>query len=481
MEFQNQIPTYDVLRPEYVGRYVVLDPYMTGKARFGICEGTKECVLKPANRAKLTEDISASSNVLYTDTIIRNIIPGSYIIINKVYYEVSSSDEINKTIYLVNNIGTNIESNTEISLFSVPVSISNEYVCTSIEFGVTSIEVNGISLSITESMTIQDVIDYYYDSTPVTNFGNTLYFYGTGWSESTTYNTYTKLPIKSKMVVCTGKHKVCRGDDILLYNSDIRGNCTVYVKEAYEQNTDTGTKYVLIVSGLDNEYSYSQLRAYPAYFSRKLQLKNIRPSIVDICNGTTFGDESEVVKGIRLYTDDTQNSLIFKNDTVIPNLYSEPCDLWLTNVIHGKIKQNLPKITFICDDNGIFQGSISTRLRSTDIFNFNFKFSSISIVSFMDYTTGEVIATSNESGLISSRINNISITIHSCSNAVISLESFYYNGSNSNKLEYYFVCREENNSRVEVNGLHLNQVFKSYKELLAIIGSSKASEGRIAL
>ena len=68
MELKNNIPSFDVLHVENTGRYIALDPYMTGKTRFAFCEGEKECVFKGATKARIINSMSVGDTDFYLNT-----------------------------------------------------------------------------------------------------------------------------------------------------------------------------------------------------------------------------------------------------------------------------------------------------------------------------------------------------------------------------------------------------------------------------
>lgn len=476
MDFRNNIPSFSTLRPNYFARYICIDPYMMGKTRFSLCEGEKECVMKQANIAHTTTDMKIGDTEFYLDTKIKDCITDSYLKVGNHFYLISDSEE---NYIVTEQITEDVASGTIVELYSVPVLTSRDEECCKILFGETTIRVKDKSYKITSSTTIDEVIEYYEKYTICHYIGSYMYFKGEGFSSDTEYENFSEFPLESKMLNITSSHIILKGDDVLFFNDDIRGNLTSQVLKSTSTMTWNGYKSTVVLDKLDGDYSYSQIRAYPAYFSYKLPLYKARPSIPDICFGSTFGEESEIIKGYTLYNGDTKLNYSPKDMEYIPNLVTTPSDLLLTKMIKGTTILKVPNLIFTCDDDGIVQFLIESPI--TELFNFRFKTDNDTAqVSFTDFD-GNFIFVGDNSSIITTSINNVVVTIKYKAHENITFDLFSYNGTTANYISYAFVVREKNKSRCEVNCLHLNPLFKSYKELLAIIGSSKASEGRIAL
>ena len=477
MEFKNSIPSFDILRHEYVARYVVLDPYMTGDTRFAFCEGDKECVLKQATKAKVINSLNVGDKEFYLNTKILGCVVDSYLKVDNKFYLVEES----KQDYIVTEaVQQTIASNTSVELYSVPIYTNRKGKCCRIEFGRTVININGIELRVTDDTTIEDVLEY-YDKKVICCYENGyLYFNGYGYSEDTDYVNFDEFPIESKLVSVTSRVKIANGDEILLFNEDIRGNLTTTVKKCKTTTVWNGFESVVYLDKLDNDYKYSQLRAYPAYFSQVLSLGRVRPFIPDICYATTFGDESKIAKGFILYNNDEQLNTYPIDYEYIPNVSTRPSDLWISmNVTYGKVSQKLPNLIFECDDNGIFQFKINTMVKEN--FLFSFSCDDECKLSIMDFDGNYIYTGSINDVSVKSSLKERTFTFKALPHSEIEFNYFGYDGIVANKIEYYFVAKHKNNARVEVNGLHLNQLLKPYEELIAIIGESSVGEGRIAL
>lgn len=476
MDFKNNIPSFDILRHEYVGRYVAFDPYMIGECRFAFCEGEKECVFKQANIAKTTTDLNIDDIEIQLNTKIIGCIVDSYIKINNKFYLVKESYQDKLT---VEQIKENVKEGTEIELYSVPVYASRKGKCCSIKFGITTIHVNGIDYTIKDTTTIEDVLEYFSSNTICCYENDLLYFNGEGYSENTYYKNSNEFPIESKLLSIQSTHKIANGDEILLFNEDIRGNLTINVKKCKLTNDWNGYNSVIYVDKLDSDYLYAQLRAYSAYFSKEMDLGNVKPFVPDICYATTFGEESIVEKGFILHNNDRKLNSYPIDLKYIPNVKVKPTDLIISmNVTYGKLNKAIPKVIFECDANGIFQFKINTIIKE----NFVFKFDSTNDckLSIMDFD-GNIEFTGNINSTVKASLHERTFTFKSLPNSKIEFSYFNFDGTIADKIEYYFIAKNKNNSRIEVNGLHLNQLLKPYEELLAIIGESSVGEGRIAL
>lgn len=477
MDFKSNIPSFDILRHEYVGRYVVLDPYMTGDTRFAFCEGEKECVLKQATKAKTTNSLNVGDKEFYLNTKILGCVADSYLKVDNKFYLVEDS----KQDYIITEaVQQHIDENSVVELYSIPVYTSRNGKCCKVKFGRTIINIDGIEYKIEDETKVEDVINY-YDKYLVCCFENEyLYFNGYGYSEDTDYTNLNEFPIESKIISISSSVKLANGDEILLFNEDIRGNLTTTIKKCKTNIKWNGFESVAYVDKLDNDYLYSQLRAYPAYFSRKISLGSTKPFIPDICYATTFGEESSISKGFVLYNNNEQLNTYPIDFKYIANVATKPSDLWISaNVIHGKIKPKLPKLIFECDEEGIFSFKINTIIEDDFLFNFNCDDEcKLSVVDFNGKTT--YVGNIGESSIKSS-LKEKTFTFKSLPNSEIEFNYFGYDGVVANKIEYYFIAKHKNNARMEVNGLHLNQLLKSYEELLAVIGNSAVGEGRIAL
>lgn len=475
MDFRNNIPSFSTLRSNYFSRYICIDPYMMGKTRFSFCEGEKECVMKQANIAHTTTDMKIDDTEFYLDTKIKDCIVDSYLKVGNKFYLITDAEE---NYIVTEQIEESVNSGAMVELYSVPVYASRKERCCRILFGETFLKINDKSFTITSSTTIDDVISYYEKYTICHYIGTYMYFKGEGFSSETAFENFSEFPLESKMINITSSHKILKGDDVLFFNEDIRGNLTSEVLKASCSMTWSGYASTVILDKLDGDYTYSQLRAYPAYFSDKLPLYKSRPCIPDICFGATFGEEPDVIKGYTLYNEETKLNYYPKDMDHIANLVTTPSDLLLTKMIKGTLRLNAPNLIFTCDDDGIVQFLIESPL--TEKFNFRFKSSSTLQVSFTDFE-GNFIFIGDNSSIINASINNVIVTLQYNAKENIIFDLFSYNGTIANYISYEFVVREKNNSRCEVNCLHLNPLFKSYKELLATIGSSKTGEGRITL
>jgi len=478
--FTKQIPTFSTLRPKYRARYIALDPYMTGISRFGLCEGIKEVVFKQANLAHCTENLSIGSVEIPLDTKLRDFINGCYIKIGKDFY-IGDSQE-NYFLYLTEEIVSNIDKNQLIELYSAPVTLSREGDCCKIVFGITKITIDGYEYSITSDTTKDDVIEYYEKiNIPCWYKNETLWFAKQGWSDSTSYTNYSEFILDSCFVTVVSKHKIGNGDELLLFNDNIIANCSVTVGNCFEQETYTGYETLCIVTGMDNDYEYAQLKANPAYFSRIIGTGRAKPFIPDICFAKVFGDNtSSLSKGFRLYLDkDTPLNPVFKDMNFIASKETTPEDLWLCNVVYGKVIPNIPELIFQCDSDGLFKINIESNITDKFQFRFNLNYDE-GRIAVRDFDGNELYI-GNINDTFSCPINNISISISAYALANVNLKSFLYSGTFTSFIDYYFIARQGSNCRMEVNGLHLNPILKSYTELLAVVGKAKAGEGRIAI
>ena len=476
MDIKNNIPSFDVLRHEYVGRYVVLDPYMTGEPRFAFCEGEKECVLKQATRAKVTKSLDIGEREFYLNTKILGCVVDSYLKVDSNFYLVSES---NQNYIVTEPVQERIEAETHVELYSVPIYTNREGKCCKIKFGETSIKVNDIEYVIKENTSVQNVLDYFGEKIICSYENGYLYFNGYGYSENTDYINLNEFPIESKLLNVTSTFRIAEGDEILLFNEDIRGNLTSTIKKFKTSSVWYGFESTVYLDKLDGDYKYAQLRAYPAYFSGILSLGKAKPFIPDICYATTFGEESSIVKGFITYNNEEKLNTFYKDFKYIPNVVTKPSDLWISmNTILGKVSPKLPKLVFTCDSNGMFQFKINTIIEET--YSFKFKCDNDCTLSIMDFD-GNISYTGDINRLIKSNLKEKTFTFKSLPNSKIEFESFNFDGIIANNIEYYFIAKNKVNSRIEVNGLHLNQLLKPYEELLAIIGNSAVGEGRIAL
>lgn len=474
MELKNNIPSFDVLHVENTGRYIALDPYMTGKTRFAFCEGEKECVFKGATKARIVNNMSVGDTDFYLNTKILGGLGDSYLKVNNKFYLIYKSDNY---VITTEPIQEEIPENTEVELYSVPIYTIRKGKCCRIKFGETVVHVNGISYNINQKTTVEDVLRFYNDIMCSYNNGF-LYFNGSGYSENTPYENYNEFPIESKLLSIKSFCRIDKGDEILLFNDDIRGNLTTNIVKCISKLNWYGYESIVQVDKLDNDYKYAQLRAYPAYFSRILDLGQALPFVPDICGATVFGDESKIEKGFILYNNGKKINEHFTDLAYVANVPTKPSDLIISmNVTFGKIQQIKP-VVFKCDEHGVFQFKLYSLIKDLFIFKFNTEYECD--LSLMDFD-GTIIYSGDTNCSVSSSLQERTFTFRSVPNAIIEFTYFGYNGIIANSIEYYFIAKNKENARVEVNGLHLNQILKPCEELLAVIGNSKVGEGRIAL
>lgn len=476
MEIKNNIPSFDILREEYVGRYVTLDQYMLGEPRFAFCEGEKECVLKQANIAKTTNSLNINDIEFKLNTKLISCVSDSYLKVRNNFYLVQ---ECNNESVITEPVQEEIQESEEVELFSVPIFVSRDGKCCTVEFGKTIIHINGISYTITEETKVDDVIGFFSSYFACCYENGYLYFNGEGYSEKTYYKNTNKFPIESKLVNIESFCKIAKGDEILLFNSDIRGNLTSTIKKCYLSTEWNGYNSIVLLDKLDNDYLYAQLRAYSAYFSKQMSLGSVKPFIPDICYATTFGEESKIEKGFVLYNNNKKLNNQFIDLEYVHNVKTKPSDLIISiNVTYGRLSQALPKVVFNCDSNGIFQFKINTIIKEK--YSFKFNCSDSCILSIMDFD-GNIEYSGGINEQVETSLHEKTFTFKSLPNSKIEFTYFNYVGIVADKIEYYFIVKNKPNARMEVNGLHLNQLLKPYEELLAVIGKSSVGEGRIAL
>ena len=474
MELKNNVTSFDVIRTENVGRYVILDPYMTGKTRFAFCEGEKECVFKQATKAKTLNRLDVGNTDFYLDTNIEGGIKDSYLKVNNKFYLIYEIKDFFITTEPVQEV---INESTEVELYSVPIYTTRKGKCCQIKFGETIIHVNGISYTINQNTSIEDVLSFYNDFMCSYHNGF-LYFSGSGYSENTYYKNSDEFPIESKILSIKSYCKIARGDEILMFNDDIRGNLTTKIIKCLTNLNWWGYESFVEVDKLDSDYNYSQLRAYSAYFSKVLDLGSILPFIPDICYSTVFGSESNIEKGFILYNNNDKINNSFDNFEYVARVLTKPNDLLISmNITYGKVIKINPFV-LKCNKDGLLQFKINTPIKDNFLFKFNTEHECK--LSLMDFD-GNILYSGSTNSSIESSLHERTFTFKSLPHATIEFSYFGYNGKIANKIEYYFIAKNKENARMEVNGLHLNQILKPYKELLAVIGNSKVGEGRIAL
>lgn len=474
---ENQIPRYDILRKSFESRYYVVDSQMTGKFRFSYGVSNDEAILKDGTYVKCAKKVLAGERKLTTDNTLIGIRSNSYIEIKDKFYLVESIND--KDIYIYDFFNMDIEEGTEIKLFSNPISVSYEGVCTKFTFVVGNIlTIGDFSYTITEEDTPESLCDLLSKHTLVSRFGDTFYVIGelTAYYE---YETYSKYPVQSGFLNIHSNDYIVPGDSLVLFNEDVRANNTVYVDTVKDVRCSSGYEYILKVSGLSGVFSYAQLRAFPAYKSRKLNIQGCKPSIVDICGDTVYGSDVNIVRGIRLYNSEKELTNGFEDLKYIAGFKLEPSDLWLSDVIEGTIQPKLPNVCCIMNDDGIFRMYIDSKIPAE--FTLKFKSMESNVKISITDLDGNIIVSGSVDEIITSRLNKVVLNIKSYPKSEIDIVLFKYLGEQVKYVEYYFVAQEMSNERIEINGLHLNPVFRNYRELLAVIGRDKASEGRIAL
>lgn len=473
----NQIPRYDILRKSFESRYYVVDSKMTGYFRFSYGVSNNEAVLKDGTYAKCAKKVLSGQNSITLDNTLIGIKENSYININDKFYLVSSIDDVTITIYDFFN--TDIEEGTMVKLFSNYIEISTDSSCTKFTFVVGNILRYGdYSYTIKEDDTPESVYEELSKVTLVTRFGDTYYALG-DWVAYYDYETFSTLPVESGFLVAESKDYIVPGDILVLFNEDVRANNTVYVEKVKEEQCSSGFKYTLKVSGLSGTFNYAQLRALPAYKSKKLNIQKCKPSIVDICGDTVYGKDVKIIKGIRTYTSEKEITNGFEDLKYLSEFPLEPSDLWLNDVIEGSLIPKLPNISCVTNEEGIFRMYIDSKIPSE--FSFVFKSTGSDVkISFMDID-GNILALGTTNNIIQSGLNKVTLNIKTEPNTEVDITLFKCLGDTIKYIEYYFVCQEMSNERVEVNCLHLNPIFRNYRELLAIVGKHRASEGRIAL
>lgn len=474
---ENQIPRYDILRKSVESRYYVVDSQMTGTFRFSYGVSNDEAILKDGTYVKCAKKVLAGERKISLDNTLIGIRRNSYIEIKDRFYLVESIDE--KDVYIYDFFNVNIEEGTEIKLFSNPITISYEGVCTKFTFIVGNIISTGtFSYTITKEDTPESLYDMLSKITMVSRFGNTFYALGE-WNAYYDYETYSSYPIQSGFLKVNSKDYIVPGDSLVLFNEDVRANNTVYVEELKDIRCSSGYEYILKLKGLSGKFNYGQLRAFPSYKSRKLNIQGCKPSIVDICGDTVYGSDVNIVKGIKLYDSEKEITNGFEDLKYIAGFQLEPSDLWLSDVIEGTIQPKLPNICCIMNDDGMFRMYIDSKIPAE--FTFRFKSMEDNVKISITDLDGNIIAYGSTDEIITSRLNKVVLNIKSYPKSEIDIVLFKYLGEQVKYIEYYFVAQEMSNERIEVNGLHLNPVFRNYRELLAVIGRDKVSEGRIAL
>jgi hypothetical protein len=450
---------------------------MTGYFRFSYGVSNNEAVLKDGTYAKCTKKVLSGQNSITLDNTLIGIRENSYININDRFYLVSSVDGTTINIYDFFNV--DIEEGTMVKLFSNYIEINTDSSCTKFTFVIGNILRYGdYSYTIKEDDTPESVYEELSKVTLITRFGDTYYALG-DWIAYYDYETFSSLPIASGFLVVESKDYIVPGDILVLFNEDVRANNTVYVEKVKEEQCASGFKYTIKVSGLSGTFNYAQLRALPAYKSKKLSIQNCKPSIVDICGDTVYGKDVKIVKGIRTYTSEKEITNGFEDLKYLAGFPLEPSDLWLNDVIDGRLVPVLPNVRCITNEDGIFRMYLDSKIPSEFTFVFKSNYQDVKI-SFMDID-GNILALGTKGDILSSRLNKVTLNIKAEPNAEIDITLFKYIGETIKYIEYYFVCQEMSNERVEVNSIHLNPVFRNYRELLAIVGKHRASEGRIAL
>ena len=474
---ENQIPRYDILRKSVESRYYVIDSTMSGYFRFSYGVSNDEAILKDGTNAKCAVRVNSGDKDITLDNTLIGIRENSYIRIRDRFFLVEYVKD--KTIHIYDHFSDEIEEGTEVRLFSNYIQVDNEGVCTKFTFIVGNVlRMGTFTYTITEDDTPESLYEVLSKIAPVSRFGDTFYIIGSLVAYYD-YETYSKYPIQSGFLNVTSSDYIVPGDSFVLFNEDVRANNTVFVSRTYEQECSSGFKYIVKVDGLSVTFKYSQLRAFPAYKSKKVNIQGCKPSIVDICGDTVYGKDVSIVSGLRTYTATKEITNGYEKLKYLAGFKLEPSDLWLTEVIDGKIIPKLPNICYVMNDEGIFRTYIDSKIPQE--FTMIFKSSEPCIKISITDMDGNIIASGSNDDVISSRLNKVVLNIKANPKAEVDLVLFKCLCDRIKYVEYYFVAQETSNERIEVNCLHLNPVFRNYRELLAVIGRDKAGEGRIAL
>lgn len=477
-DITNQIPSYDIIRKFTESRYYVVDANMKGTFRFGYGVSNNEAVFKSGTSVKCSSSSLVGENSVNIDNELIGVSKNSYIKIGRHFYLVHYIED--KEIFIYGTLEEDVNEGEVIKLYSVPVEIGKNGVFTKFEFKVGVIVIVGYkSYTIKEDDSVEDVVKFLSKYTLAHNFGNTIYALGEVSTSDSNYIIYGEFTIESGFLEVNSPCFICSGDDLVLFNEDVRASNIVRVVGTKQEDAVYGYRYIVMVNGLSGDFQYAQLRAYPAYISNRLDIHNCKPSIVDLCEGTVYGSDIEVVKGVKLLSNDTELTNGFEDIEYIANLPTEPADLWLCEALEGKIEPNLPSITMVPNDEGIFRMYVDSKIDETFVLRFSSSYAD-TIITVLD-VDGNVICKGGVNESLETSLNKVTINIKSLQGINTTLSSFNCNKERTTHIEYYFVSREQSNERVEVNSLHLNPVFRNYRELLAIIGRDKTNEGRIAL
>ena len=475
---ENQIPRFDIIRKDIQSRYYVVDRTLSGVFRFGYGISNDEAVFRDGTSVKCAEDAMSGDNRLKVDNEIIGIVRNCYVKVGEQFYLVNYVD--GSYIYFFNTINKPISVGEEVRLFSYPIEVSTEGQCSEIEFEVGTTLSNGsFSYIIQEDDTVESIAELLSTMGLVKTFGTTIYVTGAWSSSLSSCVVYDGYPVDSGFLKLQSLVFIVEGDDLVLFNEDVRANNTVTITKVSEQYSVSGYTYIVSVEGLSGVFKYGQLRAFPAYKSKKLNIHSLKPSFVDICGDTVYGKDVTIVKGVRTYSGDTELTRGFTDLKYIANLPTEPSDLWLCEVLAGKIEPVLPNLNFIMDDDGFFRMYIDSKIDAKFVLRLVSSYADLK-VSITD-KDGNILASGGAGDYIEAPLNKVTFNIKGLEKLQVKLDTFKHLEQWCTHIDYYFVCREMSNERVEVNGLHLNPIFKNYRELLAVIGRDRAGEGRVTL
>lgn len=475
---ENQIPRYDVIRKQYESRYYVVDSNMKGTFRFAYGISNDEAILKDGTSVKCSEIAESGNSRIKIDNPLIGIARNCYIKVGRHFYLVNYIED--DYIYIYGEIKEQIDIGQEVRLYSTYVTIDNVGNCTEIEFKIGTILSSGdFSYKIKEEDTVESVVKEMSKHAMTKNFGDTIYSLGMWTSSASDFITHTEYPVELGFLNVSSLNFIVKGDDLVLFNEDVRASNIVTVEDLTELDCSSGFRYTIYTKELSGTFKYGQLRAFPAYKSTKLNISNLKPSLVDLCGDTVYGKDIKILKGIKTFYKDEELTNGFEDLKYIANLITEPSDLWLNEVMAGKIEPILPNLKLISNEEGFFRMYIDSKIDEEFVLKFEGTYPDTKI-SITD-VDGNILALGNCGEYLKSRLNKVTLNIQTLSKLEITLDTFKCLKQRCTHIEYYFVCRELNNERVEVNGLHLNPIFKNYRELLAVIGRDKAGEGRIAL
>lgn len=478
MKLENQIPRFDTIRKNFESRYYAVDTTLSGRMRFAYGISNDEAVLKDGTYAKCTEPAISGDISLKVDNKIYGIDRNSYIKVKDNFYLVNYVE--GNTIHLYNPLNTDLYEGDIVKLFSTNLSIDNEGVCSRFEFKIgTTIAGKNFTHYISENDTIEGLVKEISKYSTVHNFGNTIWALGEWTSTLSYFKIYEQYPYESGFLNIRSNNFIVVGDELALFNEDIRANNTVKVAKLEEKDSAYGFFYTVLLDGLSGSFKYGQLKAYPAYVSKKINIQNLKPSLLDICYGTVYGKDLKLIKGFKKFYLDSELTSGFEDLKYISELNTEPSDLWINEVLAGSIQADLPNLVFTTDNEGVFRLYVDSKIE--DEFVLKFKSTNPFLKVSITDVNGNILVCGKSGEHIKSNLNKVTINIKSTPNDGVIFDTFKILKTRCTHIQYYFVCPETSNERVEVNGLHLNPIFKNYRELLAVIGRDKVGEGRIAL